>query len=465
MDTDDTRTESDSMGPVEIPAHRLWGAQTQRCLNNFAIGTERMPGPVVRALALTKKAAARANARLGVLEPHIAEAISAAADEVLAGKFNDEFPLPPWQAGSGTHSNMNLNEVLANLANRHLGKPLGSKAPVHPNDHVNRSQSSNDVFPTAMHVAFAEETTKTLLPSLESLSRALREKASKFGSMVKTGRTHLQDATPITLGQETGAWATQVETGTDRIRACLAEVLHLAQGGTAVGTGLNSPKGFDSVFCREMSLLTGLPFTPAPDKFAALASHDALVAASGALNTLAVALLKISADIKLLGSGPRLGLGELRLPANEPGSSIMPGKVNPFQAEALAMVCCQVMGNHHAVTIAGSQGQLQLNVFKPVIILNLLQSVRLLGDAAAGFTAHCIKGLAPNLETLSGTKERSLMLVTALAPHIGYDRAAEIAHKAASENTTLKAAALALGYVSEKEFDAWVRPEDMLGPA
>ncbi len=464
MSAGDTRTETDTMGAVAIQSTRLWGAQTQRSLNNFPIGTERLPFPMIRALALAKKAAACANTRLNVLESHISDAIISAADHVLAGTLNDHFPLPPWQSGSGTHSNMNMNEVLSNLANQLLGKTLGSKSPVHPNDHVNRSQSTNDTFPTATHVAFAEETTHHLLPALECLSKSLREKAAEYHGIVKIGRTHLQDAVPLTLGQEVGAWAAQVEACTSRIRTSLAEVLQLAQGGTAVGTGLNAPKDFDIVFCEEISLLTELPFTPAPDKFAALASHDALVAASGALNTLAAALLKITADIKLLGSGPRLGLGELRLPANEPGSSIMPGKVNPTQAEALAMVCCQVMGNHHTVTLAGSLGQLQLNVFKPVISFNLLQSVRLLGDAAHSFTTRCINGLTPNREHLSGLGERSPMLVTALAPHIGHDRAAEIAHKAASTNSTLKAAALSLGYVTEKQFDAWVNPENMVGP-
>ena len=465
MTTGDTRTETDTMGAVEVQSARLWGAQTQRCLDNFPIGTERLPFPLIRALALAKKASARANTRLNVLKPHIAEAIISAVDQVLTGTLNDQFPLPPWQSGSGTHSNMNMNEVLANLANQLLGKPLGSKSPVHPNDHVNRSQSSNDTFPTAMHTALAEETTHHLLPALERLSKSLRKKAVDYHAIVKIGRTHLQDAVPLTLGQEAGAWATQVEACTGRIRASLAEILQLAQGATAVGTGLNAPKDFDIVFCEEMTLLTGLPFTPAPDKFAALASHDALVASSGTLNTLAAALLKITADIKLLGSGPRLGLGELRLPANEPGSSIMPGKVNPTQAEALAMVCCQIMGNHHTVTMAGSQGQLQLNVFKPVISYNLLQSVRLLGDAAHSFTTRCINGLTPNREHLSGLGERSLMLVTALAPHIGHDRAAEIARKAASESSTLKAAALFLGFVTEEEFDAWVNPANMIGPA
>jgi fumarate hydratase, class II len=464
MSTGDTRTESDTMGAVEIQSTRLWGAQTQRGLNNFPIGTERLPFPMIRALALAKKAAALANTRLKVLEPHLAQAIISAADQVLTGTLNDQFPLPPWQSGSGTHSNMNMNEVLANLSNQLLGQPLGSKSPVHPNDHVNRSQSTNDTFPTAMHVALVEETTHHLLPALECLSKSLRRKASEHQDIIKTGRTHLQDAVPLSLGQEIGAWATQVEACTGYIRASLPQLLQLAQGGTAVGTGINAPKDFDMIFCEEISTLTELPFTPAPDKFAALASHDALVAASGALNTLATSLLKITTDLKLLGSGPRLGLGELRLPANEPGSSIMPGKVNPTQAEALAMVCCQVMGNHHTVTMAGSQGQLQLNAFKPVMSFNLLQSVRLLGDATQSFTTRCINGLSPNREHLSGLGERSLMLVTALAPHIGYDRAAEIAQEAASANSTLKSAALASGYVTEEEFDAWVNPGKMIGP-
>jgi fumarate hydratase class II len=457
-----TRMETDTMGAVAVPADRLWGAQTQRSLENFPIGSERMPDALIRAFGLQKQAAALANKALGDLDPDLADAIAAAAAEVGGGALSDHFPLVVWQTGSGTQTNMNANEVIANRANQVLGAPLGSKAPVHPPDHVNRSQSSNDSFPTAMHIAAALEAEFRLLPALQRLHRALEEKARAFAGIVKIGRTHLQDATPLTLGQEVGAWAAQVAAAIVRIKVRLPEVMELAQGGTAVGTGLNAPKGFDLAFAAELSKLTGLPFRPAADKFAALAAHDGLVALSGDLNTAAVALNKVANDVRLLGSGPRSGLGELVLPANEPGSSIMPGKVNPTQAEALAMVCAQVMGNHVAVTMAGAQGHLQLNVFKPVIIRNLLESMRLLGDAAMSFALRCVEGLEADQKRIAELRDRSLMLVTALAPHIGYDKAAAIAKLAHAEGTTLRQAALSSGYVDAGQFDAWVRVEDMV---
>lgn len=458
------RMESDSMGAVAVPADRLWGAQTQRSLGNFPIGTERMPAALIRALGLVKQAAARANARLGVLPAELAAAIAAAAAEVADLSLRDHFPLVPWQTGSGTQSNMNANEVIANRANQRLGAPLGAKAPVHPNDHVNRSQSSNDGFPTAMHVAAAEQLTGRLLPALDQLAAALEGRAAAFAAIVKIGRTHLQDATPLTLGAEVGAWASQVRAAAARLEQAGVGLLELAQGGTAVGTGLNAPKGFDLAFAEEMAALTGLAFRPAADKYAAIAAHDALVAVSGALNGAAVALLKVANDVRLLGSGPRCGLGELILPANEPGSSIMPGKVNPTQAEALSMVCCQVMGNHVAVTIAGSQGHLQLNAFKPVIIVNVLHSTELLADAADSFRLRLVDGLEADRDRIADLLERSLMLVTALAPHIGYDAAAAIAKTAHADGTTLRAAAVASGKVTGEQFDTWVRPEAMLGP-
>lgn len=464
MNEHEYRTESDTMGEVVIAAGRLWGAQTQRSFQNFPIGTERMPLPIIRALAMIKKAAALANRRLGVLDKTLADAIVAAADDVLGGALDDQFPLPPWQTGSGTHSNMNMNEVLANRANQYLGQPLGSKSPVHPNDHVNRSQSSNDTFPTAMHVAFAEELSHRLLPVLDDFVVLLRRKQGQFDAIVKIGRTHLQDATPMTLGQEVGAWASQIEGAARRIRIALPDVMQLAQGGTAVGTGLNAPRGFDVTFCEELARLSGMGFEPVSDKFAALAGHDALVAASGTINALATALLKVAGDVRLLVSGPRCGLAEIIIPSNEPGSSIMPGKVNPSQAEALSMVCCQVMGNHLTTTLAGSRGELQLNVFKPVLIVPLLQSVRLLADACRSFMERCLDGLHPDTRRIEDSVNRSLMLVTALAPHIGYDRAAAIAKKAYADGTTLKQAAKDLKLVSESDFDAWVRPGEMLGP-
>ncbi len=459
-----TRTESDSMGPVEVPRDRYWGAQTQRSLENFRIGTERMPAPLIRALGLQKKAAALANIALGVLDERIGKAIVAAAEEVAEGKLADHFPLVVWQTGSGTQTNMNANEVISNRAIELLGGVLGSKKPVHPNDDVNRSQSSNDSFPTAMHIAAVEEIHHRLLPALAHLRDALATKAEAFETIVKIGRTHLQDATPLTLGQEFGAYRRQMALGIERVEACLPRLYPLAQGGTAVGTGLNAPQGFDKVFAEKIAEITGLPFVTAEDKFEALAAHDALVELSGALNVLAVSLNKIANDIRLMGSGPRSGLGELSLPENEPGSSIMPGKVNPTQCEALTMVAAQVMGNHVTITIAGAQGQFELNVLKPVIIQNILQSIRLLGDGMRSFADNCVVGIEPNKKRIGELMARSLMLVTALSPHIGYDKAAEIAKKAHHEDLTLKEAALALGYVTAPDFDRWVRPEAMIGP-
>jgi fumarate hydratase class II len=459
-----TRRERDSMGEMAVPAERYWGAQTQRSLENFRIGEERMPAPLIRALAIEKKAAAEANMALGGLERRLGEAIIAAADEVIAGKLEDEFPLLVWQTGSGTQTNMNMNEVLANRASELLGGSRGGDRVVHPNDHVNLSQSSNDSFPTAMHIAAAEELHHRLLPALRHLQACLRAKAAEFADIIKIGRTHLQDATPLTLGQEFGGYARQIELGIARIEACLPRLYPLAQGGTAVGTGLNARAGFAERFAEAAARITGLPFTSAADKFEALASHDALLEASGALNVLAAALMKIGNDIRLMGSGPRSGLGELHLPENEPGSSIMPGKVNPTQVEALTMVAAQVMGNHVTITIADSQGHFELNVMKPVIIYDLLQSIRLIADAARSFADRCVAGIRANRERIAELVERSLMLVTALSPHIGYDKAAEIAKKAHAEGTTLREAALALGYVGAEDFDRWVRPERMIGP-
>ena len=460
-----TRTEHDSFGPIEVPAEHYWGAQTQRSLQNFRIGGERMPPELIRALALVKGAAVVANRDLGVLEERIATAILKAADEVLEGRHDEEFPLVVWQTGSGTQTNMNMNEVLANRANEILGVERGAKEPVHPNDHVNRSQSSNDTFPTAMHVAAVVAIHERLVPALEHLHRTLDDKAEAWADVLKIGRTHLQDATPITLGQEFSAFAAQAARGIERVRGCLPRLSALAQGGTAVGTGLNAPSGFGRAVAEELSRLTGLEFTANENKFEGLAAHDAIVEASGALNTVAASLMKIASDIRLLGSGPRAGIGELALPENEPGSSIMPGKVNPTQAEAMTQVAVQVMGNHTAITIAGASGHLQLNVFKPVLIYNLMQSIRLLADACMSFADNCIKGIEPNRQRLTELVEKSLMLVTALAPHIGYDKAAAVAKKAHKEGTTLREAALALGYVTEEEFDRWVRPETMIGPS
>jgi fumarate hydratase class II len=459
-----TRTENDSLGAIAVPADRYWGAQTQRSVDYFQIGEELMPTPLIRALAVQKKAAALANIALGTLDSRLGDTIARAADEVIDGRLADHFPLRVWQTGSGTQTNMNMNEVLANRANQMLGSPLGGRTPVHPNDHVNLGQSSNDSFPTAMHIAAVAEIHDRLLPSLRRLHAALTERAACFAKIVKIGRTHMQDAVPLTLGQEFGAYARQMELGIARIEATLPRLYAVAQGGTAVGSGLNAHRGFAARFAQELARLTGLPFMPASDKFEAIAAHDALVECSGALNTLAVSLMKIGNDIKLLASGPRSAIGEIAIPQNEPGSSIMPGKANPTQAEALTMVCAQVMGNHVAVTVGGASGQLELNTFKPVIIYNLLQSVRLLGDATASFADHCVSGIAAEEERIAQHVERSLMLVTALNPHIGYDNAARIAKHAAANDMTLREAAAALDLVSKEDFDRWVRPDQMLGP-
>ncbi|HKJ72705.1 MAG TPA: class II fumarate hydratase [Alphaproteobacteria bacterium] len=460
-----TRTESDSIGEVQVAADRYWGAQTQRSLMNFPIGSERMPAPIIRALGIIKLAAARTNASLDLIKPAIADAIAQAAQEVVDGKWDEHFPLVVWQTGSGTQTNMNANEVISNRAIEILGGELGSKKPVHPNDHVNRSQSSNDTFPTAMHVGAAMEIDKHLIPALKHLRRALAKKAKLWSGVVKIGRTHLQDATPITLGQEFSGYARQVELALARIEDALPRLYDVPQGGTAVGTGLNAPAEFGRKIVAEISKITGLPFASAKNKFEGIAAHDALVEISGVLNTIAASLMKIGNDIRLLGSGPRAGLGELRLPANEPGSSIMPGKVNPTQAEALIMVCSQVMGNNVTVTFAGGHGQMELNAYKPVIAFNVLQSIRLLGDAAVSFTDRCVAGIKPEMGRIAELLDRSLMLVTALAPQIGYDAAAKIAKHAFDYDMTLREAALDLKLVSEKDFDRLVVPENMVAPA
>jgi fumarate hydratase class II len=457
-----SRIETDSLGQVEVPEQAYWGAQTQRSLVNFAIGSERMPLPVSHALALIKKAAARVNDRNGDLPADIARLIEQAANEVLAGEHDDQFPLVVWQTGSGTQSNMNVNEVIAGRANELAGKGRGGKAPVHPNDHVNRSQSSNDCFPTAMHIAAAQAVQNDLLPAIAELSSGLAELSARHMRLVKTGRTHMMDATPITFGQEVSAFVAQLDYAQRAIRSALPAVCELAQGGTAVGTGLNAPHGFSEAIAAELAALSGLPFVTAPNKFAALAGHEPLATLSGALKTLAVALMKLANDFRLLGSGPRAGIAEIKLPANEPGSSIMPGKVNPTQCEALSMLACQVLGNDVTIGFAASQGHLQLNVYKPVIIHNLLQSIKLLADGCSNFQEHCVAGLVPDPQAMATHLERGLMLVTALNPHIGYDKAAEIAKKAYAEGSTLREAALALGYLTDEEFDKWVKPEDML---
>ena len=459
-----TRRETDSIGAIDVPADAYWGAQTQRSLRNFRIGDERLPAPLIRALGLVKKAAARVNVALGLLDPELGAAIERAADEVVSGALDDHFPLVVWQTGSGTQSNMNCNEVIANRACQLLGAPMGSKTPVHPNDHVNLCQSSNDTFPTAMHIAAVEQCHHALLPALDRLRQALAERARAFDGIVKIGRTHLQDATPLTLGQEFSGYATQVEHGSARIEAALPRLRALAQGGTAVGTGLNAKAGFDRRFAAEVAAVTGLPFETAGNKFEAIAAHDAVVEMSGALNTVAASLMKIANDVRFLASGPRCGLGELDLPANEPGSSIMPGKVNPTQSEALTMVAAQVMGNHVAVSVAGASGHFELNVFKPVMIYNLLQSIRLIADGARSFADNCVAGIEANRARIERLLHESLMLVTALNPHIGYDAAARIAKKAHAEGITLKRAALALGLVDAADFDAWVDPAKMVGP-
>jgi fumarate hydratase class II len=459
-----TRSETDSFGAIEVPADRYWGAQTQRSLENFRIGAERIPVPVIHALAIIKRAAAEVNHKLGLLDARRMRAIVKAAQEVIDGAFDDHFPLVVWQTGSGTQSNMNVNEVIANRANEALGGKLGAKAPVHPNDHVNMSQSSNDSFPTAMHIAAAQAITNDLLPALAHLEKALAGKAKDFARIVKIGRTHLQDATPLTLGQEFSGYAAQVSAGAARARTALKELYPLAQGGTAVGTGLNSKPQFARAFAKQVAKITSLPFTSAPNKFAALAAHDAYVSVHGALDALAAGLFKIANDIRLLGSGPRSGLGELILPENEPGSSIMPGKVNPTQAEALTMVCCQVFGNQTTITVAASQGHLELNVFKPVLAYDMLQSIRLLADAVRSFTDNLVVGIRADEARISELMRRSLMLVTALAPKIGYDNAAKIAKAAHANGTTLKEEAVRLGFVSAEEFDRLVRPERMTHP-
>ncbi|MCF8468113.1 MAG: class II fumarate hydratase [Sneathiella sp.] len=458
-----TRVEADTMGEIAVPADKYWGAQTERSFENFKIGTERMPPPLIRALGLQKKAAALSNHKLKRLETRVKDAIVTAADEVIDGTLIDHFPLVVWQTGSGTQSNMNTNEVIANRANELLGAPLGHKDPVHPNDHVNMGQSSNDSFPTAMSIAAAIEVSHRLMPSLQHIYQALAEKSAEFADIIKIGRTHTQDAVPITLGQEFSGYARQIELGIARVKGTLPRLMELAQGGTAVGTGLNAAPGFADTFISVIAGLTELPFKSAGNKFEAMAAHDAMVELSGVLNVLAASSMKIANDIRFLASGPRSGLGELILPANEPGSSIMPGKVNPTQCEAVTQVCAQIMGNHVTVTIAGSSGHFELNAFKPVIIFNVLQSIRLLGDALVSFTDNCVTGIQANKTRIADLMEQSLMLVTALNPHIGYDKSAKIAKKAYAENTTLKQAALELGFLTEAQFDDWVRPEDMVG--
>jgi len=459
-----TRTETDSMGAIEVPADRYWGAQTQRSLIHFAIGEDKMPRPLIRAIGILKKAAAIVNRQLGKLNEEKARLIETAADEVVSGELEDHFPLRVWQTGSGTQTNMNANEVISNRGIELAGGKLGSKKPLHPNDDVNLSQSSNDTFPTAMHIAAAEELTHRLIPAVKTLREALDVKRRAFADLIKIGRTHLMDAVPLTLGQEFSGYVAQLDADLKRIDAVLPDMFELAIGGTAVGTGLNTHPEFAERTAQVIAELTGLPFRSAPNKFAALAAHDALVMASGALKTLACSLMKIANDIRWLGSGPRCGLGELSLPENEPGSSIMPGKVNPTQSEAMTMVCVQVMGNDTAIGIAGSQGNFELNVFKPVMIFNLLNSIRLLSDAIHMFTEHCVAGLQANRRQLHHSLHNSLMLVTALTPHIGYDNAAKVAKKAHAEAITLRDAAIALGFLSGEEFDRHMRPEKMLGP-
>ncbi len=459
-----TRTETDTFGPIEVPADHYWGAQTERSRHNFSIGNERMPMPIVRALAIVKLAAAQTNLELGLLDQRRARAIIRAAREVIDGELDGNFPLVVWQTGSGTQSNMNLNEVIANRASELLGGVLGTKKPVHPNDHVNMSQSSNDSFPTAMHIAAAERIVNDLVPALTVLLKALRQKERAFAKIVKIGRTHTQDATPLTLGQEFSGYAAQVESGVARIRAAAKDLYPLAQGGTAVGTGLNSHPRFARLFAKKVAALTKLPFTTAPNKFEALASNDAYVFVHGAINSTAAGLFKIANHIRLLGSGPRSGLGELILPENEPGSSIMPGKVNPTQCEAMTMVCCQIFGNQTAITVAGSQGHFELNVYKPVMAHCMLQSVQLMADVSRSFTEHCVVGIRADGKRIDELMRRSLMLVTALAPKVGYDNAAKVAKTAHANGTTLKEEATRLGLVSAAEFDQLVKPEKMTRP-
>jgi fumarate hydratase, class II len=459
-----TRSETDSFGPIDVPADRYWGAQTERSRQNFRIGHDRMPMPIIRALAIVKLAAAETNCELGLLDQRRAGAIARAAREVIDGKLDDHFPLVVWQTGSGTQTNMNLNEVIANRANELLGGELGAKKPVHPNDHVNMSQSSNDSFPTAMHIAAVERIVADLIPSLGKLLVALHKKEKAFAGIVKIGRTHTQDATPLTLGQEFSGYAAQVESGIARLRVAVKDLYPLAQGGTAVGTGLNSKPKFAKAFARHVAKITKLPFTSAANKFEALASNDAYVFAHGAINSVATGLFKIANDIRLLGSGPRSGLGELILPENEPGSSIMPGKVNPTQCEAMTMVCCQVFGNHTTITFAGSQGHFELNVYKPVLAYCMMHSIQLMSDVARSFTENCVEGIRADEKRIRELMERSLMLVTALAPKIGYDNAAKVAKSAHARGTTLKEEAVRLGFVSSAEFDQLVQPEKMTRP-
>jgi len=459
-----TRTETDSFGPIDVPADRYWGAQTERSRQNFRIGRDRMPMPIIRALAIVKLAAAETNRELGLLDQRRAGAIVRAAREVIDGKLDDHFPLVVWQTGSGTQTNMNLNEVIANRANELLGGELGAKQPVHPNDHVNMSQSSNDSFPTAMHIAAVERIVADLIPALSELRIALQKKEKAFAGIVKIGRTHTQDATPLTLGQEFSGYTAQVESGIARLGVAVKDLYPLAQGGTAVGTGLNSKPEFAEAFARHVAKITKLPFTSAANKFEALASNDAYVFAHGAINSAATGLFKIANDIRLLGSGPRSGLGELILPENEPGSSIMPGKVNPTQCEAMTMVCCQVFGNHTTITIAGSQGHFELNVYKPVLAYCMMHSIQLMSDVARSFTEHCVEGIRADEKRIRELMERSLMLVTALAPRIGYDNAAKVAKSAHARGTTLKEEAVRLGFVSSAEFDRLVQPEKMTRP-
>lgn len=459
-----TRIEKDTFGPIDVPAERLWGAQTQRSLQNFDISGERQPREIIRALVQVKRASAVANHLLGLMDDRKASAIIAAADEVLAGRHDEEFPLVVWQTGSGTQTNMNVNEVLANRASELLGGPRGEGRLIHPNDDVNRSQSSNDVFPTAMHVAAVDGIRNRLLPALQKLKGTLAEKREAFRDIVKIGRTHLQDATPLTLGQEFSGYVAQLEQADRHLHASLPHLCELALGGTAVGTGLNAPPGYAEKVAQELARLTGLPFVSAPNKFEVMAAADAIVHAHGALKTLAASMMKIANDIRWLASGPRSGIGELSIPENEPGSSIMPGKVNPTQSEAVTMLCCQVFGNDVAINFGGASGNFELNVFRPMMAHNLMQSVRLLADGMRSFNDHCAAGIEPNRERIAELVDRSLMLVTALNPHIGYDKAAQIAKKAHKEGTTLREAALATGYVTGEQFDQWVRPGDMVGP-
>jgi len=459
-----TRIETDSIGEVEVPADAYYGAQTQRSLENFKIGIEKMPASIIRALGIQKKAAAMANMAQGSMEEKLGSQIVEAAEQVIDGNLNDQFPLAVWQTGSGTQSNMNANEVIAGFANEKLTGTRGGKDPVHPNDHVNMGQSSNDTFPTVMHIAAAEELHHSLVPALQTMHAELENKVSAFARLVKNGRTHLQDATPLTLGQEFSGYAKQIEYGLARIESTLPRVMELAQGGTAVGTGINSKAGFDVIFAEKASEITGLEFVTADNKFETLAAHDAMVELHGALNVIAVSLMKIANDIRLLGSGPRSGIGEIILPANEPGSSIMPGKVNPTQCEALTMVCTQVMGNNTTVSIAGSNGHLELNVFKPVMIYNVLQSIQLLSDGCNSFTKNCLAGIEANEKRITDLMENSLMLVTALNPHIGYDNAAKIAKTAYNNGTTLKEEGVNLGLLTAEQYDEWINPEDMIKP-